>query len=172
MPGGPKRWPAVLALVASLLGFAFAASSTLDYVRHLDRQIHDVHCSFIPGLGAERAENACRVAMYSPYAALLRDRNWGGVPISLFAVGAFAFFAAFALYLLLAGPSAPRKSYQFLFVAGLTPLLASLVMFIISATRLGSFCKTCVGIYVASALLAVAGIGAYLEDKRLAAIEA
>jgi uncharacterized membrane protein len=174
MPGGPKRWPAVLALVASLLGFAFAASSTLDYVRHLDRQIHDIHCSFIPGLTttAQGADTACRVAMYSPYAALMRDRYWGGIPISLFALGAFAFFAAFSLYLLLAGPSAPRKSYQFLALAGVTPLLASLVMFIISAARLGQFCKTCVGIYIASALLAVAGIAAYMEDKRLAAVEA
>ena len=174
MPGGPKRWPAVLALVASLLGFAFAASSTLDYVRHLDRQIHDIHCSFIPGLStsAQGADTACRVAMYSPYASLMRDRYWGGIPISLFALGAFAFFAAFSLYLLLAGPSAPRKSYQFLALASVTPLLASVVMFIISATRLGQFCKTCVGIYIASALLAVAGVGAYLEDKRLATVEA
>src|SRR5262245_12337663 len=112
MLGEPKRWPAVLALIASLLGLAFAASSTLDYVRHLDRQIHDVHCSFIPGLGGEQtADNACRVAMYSPYAAFMRDKYWGGVPISLLALGAFAFFAAFALYLLLAGAAAPRKAW-------------------------------------------------------------
>jgi uncharacterized membrane protein len=170
MQGGPKRWPAALALVASLLGLAFAASSTLDYISHLDRQIHDLHCSFIPGLSAEQgADTACRAAMYSPYAALFRDRYWGGIPISLFALGAFAFFAAFALYLLLAREAAPRRAAQFMGGASLTPLAASLVMAFISATRLGQFCKTCVGIYVASLLLAVAGIALLLEDRREAA---
>src|SRR5215813_12454679 len=109
MPGAHPRWPAALALVASLLGFAFGASSTLDYAQHLDRQIHDIHCSYIPGLPAEHtADNACRAAMYSPYSALFRDRYWGGVPISLFGVGAFVFFVAFSLYLLLAGSDAPK----------------------------------------------------------------
>src|SRR4051812_20847909 len=91
-------WPAALALVASAAGLAFASISSIDYTKHLDRQIHDIHCSYVPGLGAEQsADNACRVAMYSPYAALFRDRYWGGVPIGLFAVGAFSFFLAFAL---------------------------------------------------------------------------
>ena len=36
------------------------------------------------------AENACKVAMYSPYAAILRDKYWGGVPIALFAVARVA----------------------------------------------------------------------------------
>src|SRR5262252_5642989 len=76
----PPRWPAILALVASVMGLAFAVSSATDYAHHLDRQIHDVHCSFVPGLGGEQtADNPCRVAMYSPYAALFRDRYWGGV---------------------------------------------------------------------------------------------
>jgi len=166
MSGGPTRWPSALALVASLLGFAFSASSTLDYAKHLDRQIHDIHCSYIPGLGAEHAaDNACRAAMYSPYSAIFRDRYWGGVPISLFAVGAFAFFAAFSLYVLLAGWSAPRRAVQFLAVASLTPLLVSLVMLFISATRIGQFCKTCVGIYISSGLLATAGIASLVIDR-------
>lgn len=163
-------WPSALALVASLLGFAFALSSTLDYTRHLDRQVHDIHCSFIPGLGADASqEGACRAAMYSPYSALFKDRYWGGVPIALPAVGAFAFFAAFALYLLLARDRAPRRAHQFLFLAGVTPLAVSAVMFVISLTKLGEFCKTCVGIYSASVLLAVAGVGALLGDRRRAA---
>src|SRR5215831_1310808 len=99
----PPRWPAILALVASVMGLAFAISSATDYAHHLDRQIHDVHCSFVPGLGGEQgADNPCRVAMYSPYAAVFRDRYWGGVPIALFAVGAFCFFAGFSLWLILA----------------------------------------------------------------------
>jgi uncharacterized membrane protein len=159
--GAPLRWPAAVALVASLVGLTFSGLSTLDYTKHLDRQVHDIHCSFIPGLSVEQsAATACRAAMYSPYAALLRERYWGGIPISLFAVGAFSFFAAFALYMLLAGSNAPRRASHFLALAGSTPLVVSLLMLGISAIRLGQFCKTCVGIYIASALLAAGGIAA------------
>jgi uncharacterized membrane protein len=166
MSGVRQRWPAVLALGAALLGLVFAGLSSLDYTQHLDRQIHDVHCSYIPGLGAEQAaDNACRVAMYSPYAALFRDRFWGGVPIALLALGAFGFFAAFALYLLLAGRAAPRRALLFLAVFGTTPVLVSILMGTISALRLGHFCKTCVGIYISSTLLAVAAIAGYLGDR-------
>ncbi|MEZ4295299.1 MAG: vitamin K epoxide reductase family protein [Polyangiaceae bacterium] len=162
-------WPAALALVASGLGLAFALSSTIDYTHHLDRQVHDLHCSFIPGVAGEAGqEAACRAAMYSPYSALFKDRYWGGIPVSLPAVGAFAFFAAFAIYLLLARERAPRRAHQFLFLAGLTPLAVSGLMFFISLTKLGQFCKTCVGIYSSSALLAVAGIGALLVDRKRA----
>lgn len=162
-------WPSALALVASILGFSFALSSTLDYTRHLDRQVHDIHCSFVPGLGADATqEGACRAAMYSPYSALFKDRYWGGVPIALFAVGAFGFFAAFALYVLLARDRAPRRAQQFLFGVSLTPLAVSILMFVISLTKLGTFCKTCVGIYISSALLAVAGAAALFYDLRRA----
>ncbi len=111
-------------------------------------------------------ESACRAAMYSPYAALLRDKYWGGVPISLFAVGAFAFFAAFALYLVVAGPLAPRKATKFFGIVSFSPLLASALMATISAVELGQFCKTCVGIYISSALLTIAGIGVLIEGNR------
>ena len=167
MSGVRQRWPAALALVAALLGLTFGSLSSLDYIQHLDRQVHDVHCSYVPGLGAEQsADNACRVAMYSPYAALFRDRFWGGVPISLFAVGAFGFFAAFALYLLLGGRAAPRRALLFFAVFAVTPLLASILMGTISALKLGHFCKTCVGIYVSSILLAVGGITAWAQARR------
>jgi uncharacterized membrane protein len=167
MRGFFLRWPAALALVASLLGLTFAGLSSLDYTRHLDRQIHDVHCSYIPGLTPEQsAENACRVAMYSPFAALFRDRFWGGVPISLFAVGAFAFFIAFSLYLLLGGQQIPRRGAQFMAFFGLTPGMVSILMAVISALRLGHFCKTCVGIYSASALLAVGSLVLLALDRR------
>ncbi|HVY47995.1 MAG TPA: vitamin K epoxide reductase family protein [Minicystis sp.] len=169
----PKRWPPALALGASLLGFAFAMSSTLDYARHLDRQVHDLHCSFVPGLGAEQgADTACRVAMYSPFAALFRTTYWGGIPIALFAVGAFAFFAAFALYLLLVGRAAPRSAAAFYAATGVTPLFVSILMFTISAVRLGHFCKTCVGIYVSSALLAIGAVATYLDARARAVADA
>ena len=160
-------WPSALAFVASVAGLVFAALSTWDYAQHLDRQIHDVHCSFIPGMPAEKAaENACKVAMYSPYAAILRDRYWGGVPIALFAVGAFAFFTAFSAYALLGGWQRPRRAAQFLAAISLTPVAASAVMAFLSATRLGHFCKTCVGIYASSALLAGAAIAMVLVEGR------
>jgi hypothetical protein len=104
--------------------------------------------------------------MYSPYSAVLKDRYWGGIPISLFAVGAFAFFAAFALYLLLAGPNRNRRAAQFFGLVSVTPLLVSILMFAISALRLGQYCKTCVGIYISSILLAIGGIATFLEARK------
>lgn len=167
MSGAPRRWPSAIALVASILGLVFGSLSTVDYSKHLDRQVHGIHCSFIPGMSAdESAANACRAAMYSPYSSIFRDKYWGGVPISLFAVGAFAFFTAFSLYLLLSGTNAPKRAAQFFGPVSLTPLAVSILMFTISALKLGQFCKTCVGIYAASILLAVGGIGLLLESRR------
>lgn len=144
-----------MAFVASVLGLVFASYSTLDYASHLDRQLHDLHCSIIPGAAPTDAADACRAAMYSPYSAVLKEKYWGGLPISLFALGAFSFFAAFALYVLLANRRVPNKAVGFFALAGTTPLLVSVVMATISATKLGSFCKTCVGIYISSTLLAI-----------------
>jgi uncharacterized membrane protein len=158
MPGPNSRAPAAVALVGSLLGLLFASYSTLDYAKHLDRRLHDVHCSFIPGAPATSEAEACRVAMYSPYSALLKEAYWGGLPISLFALGAFTFFAAFALYLLIARDGAPKKALGFFAVVGVTPLLVSLLMLGISVSQLGSLCKTCVGIYGSSFLLAVGAL--------------
>jgi uncharacterized membrane protein len=161
-----------IALAGAALGLVLSATSTIDYVAHLDRQLHDIHCSFIPGSGVDQtADNACRTAMYSPYSAVLRDRIWGGIPISLFAVGAFSFLLAFALYLLLADRKAPPRAYRFFALAALTPVVASIVMAVISATRLGSYCKTCVGIYAGSLILAVGAIIAWWVDRKDIGIE-
>ncbi|MCU0691964.1 MAG: hypothetical protein MUF54_11220 [Polyangiaceae bacterium] len=160
--------PAILALVASLLGLVFAGLSTYDYVLHLDRQLHDVHCSFVPGLAAAtEAENSCRTAMYSAYSAVFRGNWWGGIPVSLAALGVYAFFAGFAISLLVGGSRASRRAYQFFGVAGLAPLLVSVVMAFISAVKLGVFCKTCVGLYFASALLAAAAIWGLVAIRRV-----
>ena len=40
----------IAGIVASVLGLTFAAYSSIDYAQHLDRKLHDVHCSLIPGL--------------------------------------------------------------------------------------------------------------------------
>ncbi len=129
--------------------------------------MHAVHCSFIPGAPASAdADNACKTALFSPYSALFRETYWGGVPISLFAVGSFAFFLGFGAYLYAARERVSRAALGFLGVATLGPLAASLVMLVISATKLHSFCKLCAGIYVSSFALAVAGILALLDALR------
>jgi uncharacterized membrane protein len=159
-----KKLLALLVIGASVLGLTFAAYSTFDYGQHLDRQIHAIHCSFIPGASVStEADNPCKAALFSPYSALFRESYWGGVPISLFALGAFCFFGGFGLYLFLAGDRAPRKAHLFLAGIGPTPLMASAIMFFISLTRLHEFCKICVGIYFSSAVLGVASYLALRE---------
>ena len=158
MSESQSKFPAATAFVGSLLGLVFSYSSTVDYAAHLDRRLHDVHCSFIPGAPPTAEAEACRAAMYSPYSAVMRDSMWGGVPISVFALGAFAFFASFALYLMLAGPKASRANVMMYAAVSVTPLIVSVVMFTISVTKLGTLCKTCVGTYVASALVASGGL--------------
>ncbi len=162
----PLRLPAILALLGCSLGLAFALSSTADYASHLDRQLHDLHCSFVPGASAEGNSQACRAAMYSPYSAVLKDTYWGGIPISLFALGAFSGLAGFATYLLVAGERASRRALGSFAWLSLTPLTVSLLMLVISLTRLGALCKTCTGIYVASLLLAISGLWAYFAARK------
>ncbi len=131
------RVSGLVALVASLLGLLFGSYSTFDYAKHLDRRLHDIHCSIIPGAPVTDSADACRAAMYSPYSALLKEKYWGGIPISLFAVGAFTFLVAFSLYLFIAGDRAPRKAIAFFGLMSLAPLGASLVMLTISITKPG-----------------------------------
>ncbi len=164
----PLRLPAILALLGCALGLAFAFSSTADYASHLDRQLHDLHCSFVPGMSTEGNNQACRAAMYSPYSAVMKESYWGGIPISLFALGAFAGLAGFAAYLLGAGQRASRRAVGTFALLSVTPLAVSILMLVISLTRLGALCKTCTGIYISSALLAAAGIWAYLASHRVA----
>src|SRR5438094_4434548 len=80
------RGALVVALLASLAGCAFAAMSTSDFMQHLDRQVHAIHCSFIPGAGSELGESGCRTVMMSPYSSFFREAVWGGIPISLWAL--------------------------------------------------------------------------------------
>lgn len=169
MSGQSSRVPSVLSLVGSVLGLLFASYSTLDYAHHLDRRLHEVHCSFIPGAPATSEGEACRAAMYSSYSAVMRDSLWGGIPIALFALGAFAFFAGFSVYLTLARGRSSRASHAFFAIVSITPLIVSLIMFTISVTKLGSLCKTCVGTYIASALLAAGGVSGWIAARRSAA---
>jgi uncharacterized membrane protein len=154
----PLPWLVAL-LVAALVGTVFAAVSTYDFVQHLDRQVHALHCSFLPGLaGHESGESGCQVAMMSPYSSVLRSHVWGGLPIALGAMSVFAFLAFYALDLMVTRRKSDRRATGFLALATVLPAAASTVMLVISLTQLGTTCKLCVCIYVASAVCLVCGL--------------
>jgi uncharacterized membrane protein len=159
-----------LALVATLaagLGFVFAAYSTYDYAAQLDRQVHAVHCSFVPGMPVSSdGDNPCKAALFSTYSAILRATFWGGVPISLFAMGAFAFFFAFGAYLWMARVHVAKRAHAFFAAMTLTPLGASIVMFMVTVLHLHGFCKLCAGVYVSSLVLAVSATLSWLANDR------
>lgn len=158
----PPVW-LVVTLVAAVLGLVFAGLSTYDFVQHLDRQVHDLHCSFIPGLGKEAGESGCHVAMMSPYSSVFRTHVWGGVPISLPAMAVFAFLAFLTTDLILTRRKDDVRATGFLTLATALPVMTSIVMLIISLTKLGTTCKLCVAIYLASA---AAFAGAYATWRR------
>jgi uncharacterized membrane protein len=171
----PARRAALIALIASALGLIFAAYSTYDYAQQLDRQVHAVHCSFIPGASVSSdADNPCKAALFSPYSAIFRATYWGGVPISLFGLGAFAFFVGFAVYLRLGDRRLPRTAYPTFAALTLGPVAVSVVMLTISLTHLHALCKLCVGIYVSSLVLAVSaflGMRSHAREVKAAGTE-
>ena len=147
----PPTW-LVVVLVGALAGLVFAGISTYDFVQHLDRQVHSIHCSFIPGASAETGSTGCQVAMMSPYSSVLRTKVWGGIPISLGAMAVFAFIGFYGADLLLSRRKRDPRATGFLVLACALPAVTSLVMAIISLSKLGTTCKLCVGIYIASAM--------------------
>lgn len=148
----------VVALVGALLGFGFASVSTYDFAQHLDRQVHDVHCSFVPGLeGDDKGGSGCEVTLMSTYSSVFRSSVWGGIPIALPAMSVFAFLLFFGIDLVLGRRQTDRRATGFFALAALLPALMSVIMGYISLSLLDAACKLCIGIYVASA---VALIGA------------
>lgn len=137
-------------LVGAAVGLLFAGVSTYDFVQHLDRQVHGLHCSFIPGMGAETGASGCQVAMMSPYSSVLRERIWGGIPISLPAMAVFAFIGFYGADLLLTRRQGDPRATAFLAIACGVPAAASVGMLIISIVKVGALCKMCIAIYVAS----------------------
>ena len=96
----------------------------------------------------------------------MRGKIWGGVPISLPALSVFAFLVFYALDLALTRRKADPRATGFLALATVLPALASLVMLLISLTQLGTTCKLCVCIYVASALCLVGGVALWRQAVR------
>jgi uncharacterized membrane protein len=158
----PRKTLIVLAAFA-LVGVVFAAVSSYDFIAHLDRQVHAITCSIVPGLGAKDASGSsgCHAVLMSPYSSVWRDMTWGGIPIALPAFGVFAFLLFRAVDLLLRRRLV-RVETSFMVAATALPVLTSIVYAIISATRIGTFCKVCVGIYVSSLGVFAAAIVAHV----------
>jgi uncharacterized membrane protein len=163
----------IISLVGSVLGFLFASVSTYDFVAHLDRQVHGLHCSFLPGVGTPDASGSsgCHLTLMSPYSSVLRDSIWGGIPISLPAMAVFAFMTFWGLFLWLTRRTQDRAATGFYALASLVPALASLVMAIISLRELSAFCKLCVGIYISSLLCCGGAVALWRAAMRNAYFE-
>jgi uncharacterized membrane protein len=165
--GPPRRQaaapkgPLLVALAGALVGAVFSALSTSDFMQHLDRQVHAIHCSFIPGAGKEIAESGCRTVMMSPYSSFFRDALWGGIPISLWALGVFAFLAYRAGLMSWRGRATSGET-KVLLAASALPVAMSIAYGALSVTKLDAVCKVCVGIYAASA---VCFVGAWLAKR-------
>lgn len=136
----------------AVLGMLSSAISAYDFIAHLDRQMHSISCSVIPGLGdkAQTGTGGCYAVMMSPYSSVLRTETWGGIPIALPSFSVFAFLVFLGLDLFLRRGFARPKVLLFAIAAAALPSIVSLVYWFISVTVIGAVCKNCVGIYTAS----------------------
>lgn len=158
---GKGSWLAVL--VFAVAGAVFAAVSTYDFVAYLDRQVHPITCSFVPGVGVAdtTGTSGCHLALMSPYSSVFRASTWGGIPISLAALAVFAFLIFRAVDLLWQRNGVDRGEAGFMVAATALPVVVSVIYFGISVFILGAVCKLCIGIYVSSLGAFVAAIVGY-----------
>src|SRR5262245_8649905 len=104
--------------------------------------------------------------MMSPYSSVLRSQVWGGIPISLAALSVFAFLVFYAADLMVTRRKDDPRATGFLALATALPALTSLVMLVISLAKLGTTCKLCVCIYLASAVCLIGGIALWRHAVR------
>lgn len=165
-----KNQRVLLGLVglACVAGLAFAAVSTSDFVAHLDRQVHGIHCSFIPGGGTPDVSgtSGCHATLMSPYSSVLRESVWGGIPVSLPGMAVFSYLLFVVLALLVLGREGDPRATGYLALATLLPTLTSLGMGYLSLAELGAACKLCIGIYVSSFLAHGLSLGLWLRAHR------
>jgi len=161
--GHGTRLGAGLTLLGALGGAWFSAVSTSDFVRHLDREVHAVHCSLVPG-GAELGESGCRTVMMSPWSSFFREHMWGGLPVALWSLAVFAFLAYKAAQLLTTRRS-ERPDASFLLAATLLPCAMSVIYGYIAAQEVGAMCTVCVGIYLASAVCFAGALWVWLRSQ-------
>jgi len=135
------------------IGFVFSAVSAYDFITHLDRQVHPITCSAMPGLGQpdESGESGCFAAMMSPYSSVFRAQTWGGVPIALPAMSVFAYLVFMAFEILHRRVSDQRSEMAYAVAAAGLPVAASVFYFLVSVLHVGAVCTNCIGIYIASA---------------------
>lgn len=158
-PNRGRIWP-WLVVAAALLGCVYSAVSTHSFVLRLDGQTHAVACAILPGDTGQ--STGCATALLSPYSSVFRSSLWGGIPVSLPAFGVFAFLAGFAAWVGLSRERA-RVHTGFLLLATLLPVATSIIFAVISVTKLGEFCSTCIGIYIASLLAFTFALIAHLR---------
>jgi len=160
----------ITCLLASIAGFLFASVSTADFVAHLDRQVHGIHCSFLPGLSDadQSGESGCHATLMSPYSSVLRSSIWGGLPIALPAMSVFSFLGFWCVWMLVNQRALDERASAFLFTGSLVPLAASGAMGYLSIVELNAACKLCIGIYASSAILSAASLAVFLKAKRVA----
>lgn len=160
----------IVFLLASMAGMVFAGFSTADFVEHLDRQVHSIHCSFIPGLAApENGASDCKTTLMSPYSSVFRATIWGGIPVSLPGLAVFSFLLFRGLDLVLNRRRDDKAAAGFLLAATGVPVLTSLGMGYLSLVELGAACKLCIGIYSSSVVCAIAAFLNYREVSTIAA---
>lgn len=171
MPGSPRTW-AILVALAAIFGLVFTGTSTYDFAQYLDRQVHGLHCSFLPGLGSVDVTGAsgCHVTLMSPYSSVLRQALWGGIPVSLAGMGTFALILWRAIDVVLKGARADRAAVTSLFLLTLVPVGASLVMGTIALRVLDAACKLCIGTYGASAVVFLGALFALLSSRKAARV--
>lgn len=149
----------VLYVLAALAGLAFSGVSTFDFVQHLDREVHTIHCGFFPGAPLDAAgTSGCQTTLMSPYSSVFRSEVWGGLPISLPGMAVFAFLVFRGLDLVLNRREDDRGATGFLVVATALPLLTSVVMGYLSLVELDAACKLCIGIYGSSVVAFLASL--------------
>jgi uncharacterized membrane protein len=153
------RISTVVLVLAAVAGLVFASLSTSDFVQHLDRQVHSLHCSFIPGAAPSTdAESGCHVALMSTWSSVLRTVVWGGIPVALPGIPVFAFLAFRGVDMFVRG-FRDRTAATFLVVVAAIPVLTSIFFGSVAIFDLDAFCKTCAGIYASSAVAGLAAIG-------------
>ena len=143
----------------------FSGLSTADFIEHLDRQVHSIHCSLLPGASQQIGESGCRTVMMSPYSSLFRTSLWGGLPISLLAMAVFAYLLYRGVDFAIA-KNRKKKLTIFCVVAWLLPMAMSLIYGFISFNKIGAACKLCVGIYLTSVLGFATALFAHVQQAK------
>lgn len=160
-------------IIFAAIGAVFSGISTFDFIVHLDRQIHPVTCSFIPGLGAPdtAGTSGCYAVMMSAYSSVFRDRTWGGVPIALASLSVFVYLIFMSIDIIFRRALGRQNESAYCIAATSLPMVVSLVYLMISISVIGDLCESCVGIYIASLGCFIASILAHREASRSLDVE-